>query len=834
MIRPLISMVALLALAASAEATDQVVTDPGDNGGPNQLRSKITASQGSGGGTITFAVGTTTIVLMNGVLPAVTGNIAIDGANVITLSGNNASPVFQVNFGGTLTLNNLTITHAFNSTGDGGAIRNGSGIGNGGTLNINSCKFLGNQVGASFSGGAILSYGPLNISNSEFGSNKAGNGGAIFPRFAAAVTTITGCNFHDNVTLSATDGWGGAMLLWDGVGVTITNSQVVNNAARHGGGIYVFAHSNLTITDSQVTANMADNGMTGNNYGGGILNNGTLSLTNVTLNGNEVVETANYNDTRGGGGIANLAGATATVTKGAINNNKGREGGGILNRGGLTITDITMDQNHGGVGGAILNNPAASEVLTVTGSTLSGNTIGVSEFYVVTPRGAAIYNQNGKVQMTNSTLSGNAGGQAFTDHEGNVTLVNVTMANNPNGGLGSDQSPNSSVMNVKNTVAANNGSRNCGPILFNTFTGQFNLATDSTCTWSGPGNQVVPDANLGALAPNGGLTQTHLPGPGSAVIDNATSSGAPATDQRGIPRPQGAADDIGAVEVQPPATPTPTPTATPGLVANVSTRLPVGTGDNVLIEGFIVQGPPDASKKIIVRAIGPSLVSFGVADALTNPTLEIHDANSATIATNNDWRNTQVGGLITADQSMEIANSGLAPANDLESAIIANLGPGSYTAVVRGLGDTTGTGVVDAYDLSASSPVRLANIATRGLIQPGDQLMIAGFIIQNGQLRAVVRAIGPSLAAFGINNALTDTTLQLRDQNGAIVVEDDDWKLRSDGSSQQAELEATGLQPSDDREAAFVTTLQPGQYTAQVRGKPEGTGIGVVQVYFLQ
>lgn len=113
--------------------------------------------------------------------------------------------------------------------------------------------------------------------------------------------------------------------------------------------------------------------------------------------------------------------------------------------------------------------------------------------------------------------------------------------------------------------------------------------------------------------------------------------------------------------------------------------------------------------------------------------------------------------------------------------------------------------------------------------------MVAGFIIQNGAVRAVVSALGPSLAAFGITNALPDTTLQLRDGNGNLVVENDNWKVRSsDGSSQQAEMEATHLQPSNDLEAAFVTTLQPGQYTAQVRGKPETTGTGVVQVYFLQ
>jgi hypothetical protein len=230
-----------------------------------------------------------------------------------------------------------------------------------------------------------------------------------------------------------------------------------------------------------------------------------------------------------------------------------------------------------------------------------------------------------------------------------------------------------------------------------------------------------------------------------------------------------------------------------------------------------------------VRAIGPSLLPFGITDALTNPTLEIHDASSATVATNNDWKATQIGGLITHDQAAEINGSGLAPGNDLESAIIANLAPGSYTAVVRGFGNSTGTGIVDAYDISAGSPAKLVNIATRGLIQAGDKLMIAGFIVQNAPVRAVVLASGPSLLAFGISNALPDTTLQLRDQNGAIVLENDDWK-----TNQQQELESIGLHPSHDLEAALVTTIQPGQYTAQVRGKDNSSGIGVVQIYFLQ
>jgi pimeloyl-ACP methyl ester carboxylesterase len=279
----------------------------------------------------------------------------------------------------------------------------------------------------------------------------------------------------------------------------------------------------------------------------------------------------------------------------------------------------------------------------------------------------------------------------------------------------------------------------------------------------------------------------------------------------------------------PTPSPTPTPTPAPGVAGNVATRLPVGIGDNVLIEGFIVLGPNGSTKKIMVRALGPFLSQFGVTDALANPTLEIRDGSNTIVGTNDDWRNTQVGGIITSDQAGEIEGSGLAPSNDLEAAIIADLAPGNYTAVVRGVNNTVGTGIVDAYDMSPASPARLANIATRGLIQPGDQLMIAGFITQQGNVKAVIRAIGPSLSGLGISNALPDTTLQLRDVNGAIVRENDDWE-----SHQKVELEATGLQPGNALEAAIVETLPPGQYTAQVRGKPESIGIGVVEIYFLQ
>ena len=176
----------------------------------------------------------------------------------------------------------------------------------------------------------------------------------------------------------------------------------------------------------------------------------------------------------------------------------------------------------------------------------------------------------------------------------------------------------------------------------------------------------------------------------------------------------------------------------------------------------------------------------------------------------------------------DIQATGAAPTNDAESALIATLAPGNYTAQVRGANNTIGIGVAEAYDLSLASPAILANVSTRGFVQTGDNLMIAGFIIVNNPLKIVVRGIGPSLANFGVQNFLANPNIELHDANGAIILANDDWK-----TNQQAEITATGLQPSNNFESALVITLQPGNYTAQLRGNSNGVGVGVVEVYAL-
>jgi hypothetical protein len=265
--------------------------------------------------------------------------------------------------------------------------------------------------------------------------------------------------------------------------------------------------------------------------------------------------------------------------------------------------------------------------------------------------------------------------------------------------------------------------------------------------------------------------------------------------------------------------------ATPGSAANISTRLPVGTGDNILITGFIVTGPAGSTKRVIVRGIGPST---GVPGALADPTLQLRDGTGALIASNDNWRTTIIGGVITADQVADIQASGVAPTNNLESALIATLAPGNYTAQIRGVNNTTGIGVAEAYDLSLASAAKLANVSTRGFVQTGDNLMIGGFIIVTNPVRVVVRGIGPSLGMQGVPNPLADPTLELRGGNGALILANDNWR-----DTQAAEIMATGLQPTNDLESALVMTLQPGNYTAQLRGKNNGIGNGLVEVYAL-
>jgi len=266
-----------------------------------------------------------------------------------------------------------------------------------------------------------------------------------------------------------------------------------------------------------------------------------------------------------------------------------------------------------------------------------------------------------------------------------------------------------------------------------------------------------------------------------------------------------------------------------GTLGNISTRMRVLTDDKVLIGGFIITGTDP--KSVIIRGIGPSLNGAGV--TLADPTLELHQG-STTLATNDNWKiNDQTG----QSQQAAIEATTIPPTNDLESAILATLSPGAYTAILAGKNGGTGVGLVEVYDLSRGAIAQLANISTRGFVDTGDNVMIGGLIVGAGSgggnvSKVIVRALGPSVPVVG---ALADPTLELHDANGATLATNDNWKINDQtGQSQQAEIEATTIPPSNDLESALVAILGPGNYTATVRGKNNTTGVGLVEIYNLQ
>lgn len=479
--------VALMLAPGAALAANQVVNNCNDD---TELRSDLAAMQSGGGGILSFNCGVKTIVLAGGVLPTITTATYIEGSNKITLSGNNASRIFYVGSGGSLSLYNITLTKGA-SGGDGGAIYNQ------GTLDINSSKFLENTSGAS--GGAIITYGPLYVVGSEFARNKGVNGGAIYPRWGAAVTTISASWIHHNETTGTdtSDGMGGALLLWDGPPITISNSTLDHNKARRGGAFFVTKNSTLTLESSTLSANAATP-----SSGGAIYNEGTVTATNSTLSGN-----------------------TATYTGGGIDN---------YFTGYFSFTNSTFSGNSAQFGGAIDNTKASGELtnVTITGNSASFSGGGINN---------GTYGDQG-INAKNTLVSNNPGGNCF---DGNAKTINS---------LG------------------------------------FNLSNDSTCTefFDQGGDQNNVNPLLGGLAANGGPTQTHMLLAGSPAQNGGTGSGAPTTDQRGIPRPQGSAVDIGAVEVC--AKP-----AKPGLISPAEgkkvkpTQVPLDWGDTVCASTYKVQ-----------------------------------------------------------------------------------------------------------------------------------------------------------------------------------------------------------------------------------------------------
>jgi hypothetical protein len=255
-------------------------------------------------------------------------------------------------------------------------------------------------------------------------------------------------------------------------------------------------------------------------------------------------------------------------------------------------------------------------------------------------------------------------------------------------------------------------------------------------------------------------------------------------------------------------------------IIQLSTRLSVGVGDQVGIGGFIITG--NTPKQVIIRGVGPTLAQSGIATALPDPVLELHGPGSFPTVTNDNWRDTQ---------QQQIQGAGLAPTSNLEPAIWATLSPGAYTAILRGTNNTTGTALVEIYDIDQAADSKLGNLSTRAFVGANQNIAIAGLMVSAGagSDRVVVRGIGPSLAP-AVANVLANPALELRNNNGSLLGSNNDWQ---DNTVQAQQITAAGLALTNSLESALLAILPPGRYTALLFGDNNGTGNGLVEVYDL-
>ena len=618
-------------------------------------------------------------------------------------------------------------------------------------VGANTIKFAANVTGT-----ITLTLGELQITDAVTITGPGARVLSVDANLASRVLTIASTSQGTPVAIS---------------GLTLTRGQ----ATGSGGGILssssvVVTLTNCTISDCSAVG-FASQSAADPGSGGGVYNGfGKMTFIGCTFRGNSAI-----------GGSIPSRGSNAVPGGGA-------DGGAIYNLGALTLQNCTLTANtaQGGRGGNALTGGQGG-----AGGHASG--------------GAIINFTNGTLTTLNCTMSGNfaiggdGGFGAPTGAKGFGTAGGIYRV--PNAG------PSEFTGNT--LIAANTASTEANDV-FGGFTSQgFNLVGEVDVSGNGfnstdkKGTQPQPlDPKISSLANNGGPTDTMALLAGSPAINSANTANAPARDQRNYVRPD--APDIGAFEFG---------GTIPVTLANISTRLAVQTGDNVLIGGFIITGTQQ--KKVILRAIGPSLNLLG---KLSDPTLELYQGNTL-LESNDNW--------VDSTNKQAIIDSTIPPSNNLESAIVRSLAPGPYTAIVRGVNNGTGIGVVEAYDLDRTVDSKLANISTRGPVQIGDNVLFGGFIVVGpDSQKVIIRALGPST---GLPGAIADPTLELHDSNGGLLEANDNWV---DSPNKQAIIDST-IPPTNNLESAIVRTLTPANYTAIVRGANNTTGIAVVEVYAL-
>jgi hypothetical protein len=879
------------ALFVSREERRTCETGPGN--GDCTLRAAIQLANLTGGADtiiFRFPAGTTNCtaegfctINVASQLPDISDGLSISGPGPDKLDiirvGSTQFRIFNITTTSAVSISGLRI-----SRGQVGASGAGIQNQNAAPVTVTNCVFEGNH-GHNGGGFANSSTGTVTLTNCTFRDNTASASGGAVANMSTGSIAVSNCTFNANAT-PPSGGGGGAVSNFSTGTISLSGITCTANFAGNGGGC-ISSSGVLTVTDSNLTANRAVG------RGGALDSSGDATIIGSTFAGNSLLHVGFFSPPLFGGAISHRGGRM-TVSKSAVVDNScvrapqnvPARGGGIWSAADLTISDSIIEGNgvFGGSSGTDVPAPGdgggiySTGPLTLSSCTVAGNFVngidGNANHPPAPTSGGGIYSSGG-LAVTNSSIFGNSargganassapppptrGGGIYSAAAAKVT--NSTVANNAAIGGAAFQSPGARPgegsaggiyraggnFEVKSTLVANNSASTTSPDAAGQFisfgynligkvdvSGGFIATTDRAGTMSSPLDaKLDPDG----LKNNGGLTRTVALLLGSPAIDGGTSAGLTGSltvDQRGsgfarvvdypnVPNAAGGdGTDIGAFELQPMATPTPSPTATPAptatptptRLANISTRMRVETGDNVLIGGFIITGT--APKRLIVRAGGPSLPLQGT---LANPLLELFDREGQLIASNDNWGE--------APNRQEIIDSGIAPQNDLEAAILRNLEVGAYTAVVRDVADGQGVGLVEVYDLGNDQDSKLANISTRGRVLTGDHVMIGGLIVTGSSPQKVIlRASGPSL---GIAGQLEDPSLELFDGSGNPIVSNDNWK-----ETQQQEIEATKIPPSNDLESAIVATLPPAAYTAVVRGVNDSTGVALIEVYALQ
>ena len=740
-------------------------------------------------------------------LPDITEPLVVDGLTQPGAVGTVWPPTLQIVLNGGAAgagTNGLRVL-ASNSLVRGLVINqfNGSGIFARGNSNVIEGNFIGtntigtmpmgNGVGVSVSipggtgpgnlvGGTVPGARNLISGNNGPGISFDGNGSTSPDRAEGNFigTDVTGTldlgNTGDGVRVQGlsstvgglTPGAGNLISGNDQNGVFVSIPSSINRVPRIQG--------NFIGTDVTGTARLG-------NTGNGV----SVAQGNFTIIGGFQANGRNVISANGGAGVR-LAGP-ATMASTVQSNFIGTDVSGTLNLGNNLDGVLISDCSSQAVGGLSVFSPAANRIafnardgIRVEGASATGNLF----FY------NSIFN--------NAGLGINLGSDGVT----------------PNDAGDSDTGPNRSQNFPVLISAVANGTTTTVQGTFNArpnFDYLFHFFSNTTADTSGNGEGAAWIAEEVIRTDGSGNASfvvslpTSIP-PGEFITATATLSDPAATS----------GDRDGTSEFSNAQVVQGLGVSSPSQLLNISTRLRVQTGENVLIGGFIITGTE--TKKVIIRAIGPSLSQF-FSGVLNDPTLELFQGNTL-LDSNDNW----------VDRRAEIEATGIPPSNDLEASIVRTLAPGAYTAIVRGKNTSSGIGLVEAYDLDQAADSKLANISTRGFVETGNDVMIGGFIIGNsggGGAKVVVRAIGPSLGAFGIAGALPDPVLDLVDAQGTVLRSNNDWK-----DSQQAEIEGIGLQPGNLLESVVVQTLVPGNYTAIVRGNGNTSGVGLVEVYNLR